>query len=228
MSASPSAQRPAPAARDRGLAAYRLLMVAYPPDFRAAYGREMAQLFRDQRRVAGLSRRPALGFWAAVVWDVARSAPALRLDALRAWWRARHPGSRTGGGPNLQSDGGTMLARRTVAALATLGGLFELANTGAEVWAGYAGVMLGWAVAMVLSVVMGALLLASGVALLRGGTGGARVARGTALACLALVIGLQLTWPFMSIFSRLLGVVLPLALLVVLRRGRGPSAPAVA
>lgn len=76
------------ASTDLGLVTYRLLLGAYPPAFRAAYGREMAQLFRDQRRAAAVGDHPVLGFWAAVVWDVVRSAPALRLDALRARWRA--------------------------------------------------------------------------------------------------------------------------------------------
>ena len=61
--------------------AYALLLRAYPPQFRAAYEREMALCFRDLVRDAGA---PGMGFWMMIVADVARSAPALRFDALRA------------------------------------------------------------------------------------------------------------------------------------------------
>src|SRR5436309_12214321 len=59
---------------------YRLLLRAYPPDFRAEYGREMVLLFRDQCRESDVR---TIRFWAAVIWDVARSAPALRAEAWR-------------------------------------------------------------------------------------------------------------------------------------------------
>src|SRR6266571_3381953 len=59
---------------------YRLLLRAYPPDFRAEYEREMVLLFRDQCRESDVR---TIGFWAAVIWDVARSAPALRAEAWR-------------------------------------------------------------------------------------------------------------------------------------------------
>src|SRR5437867_8229644 len=61
---------------------YRLLLRAYPPDFRSEYGREMVLLFRDQCRESDVR---TVGFWARVLCDVARSAPALRAEA----WRAR-------------------------------------------------------------------------------------------------------------------------------------------
>ena len=61
---------------------YRLLLRAYPADFRAQYGREMVLLFRDQCQENDVR---TLGFWAAVICDVARSAPALHAEA----WRAR-------------------------------------------------------------------------------------------------------------------------------------------
>ena len=59
---------------------YRLLLRAYPPDFRAEYEREMVLLFRDQCQESDVR---TLGFWAAVICDVARSAPALRAAAWR-------------------------------------------------------------------------------------------------------------------------------------------------
>src|SRR5207244_9049559 len=68
-----------PAAAER---IYRLLLRAYPPDFRAEYGREMVLLFRDQCRESDVR---TVRFWAMVLSDVARSAPALRAAAWRAW-----------------------------------------------------------------------------------------------------------------------------------------------
>src|SRR5258707_7780174 len=59
---------------------YRLLLRAYPPDFRGQYEREMVLLFRDQCRESDVH---TVGFWAAVIWDIARSAPALRMEAWR-------------------------------------------------------------------------------------------------------------------------------------------------
>jgi len=59
---------------------YRLLLRAYPPDFRAEYGREMVLVFRDQCRDGDVR---TLGFWVRVVWDVVCSAPALRAEATR-------------------------------------------------------------------------------------------------------------------------------------------------
>ncbi|NUQ21988.1 MAG: hypothetical protein HOQ09_13650 [Gemmatimonadaceae bacterium] len=47
---------------------YRLLLRAYPPRFRAEYGREMELIFRDQRRGEGGT---GPGFWGRTLWDVA-------------------------------------------------------------------------------------------------------------------------------------------------------------
>lgn len=59
----------------RGERAVRLLVRAYPPAFRAAYGGELAQCVRDARRALGeTSRLDALRFWAAVVADLAGGA----------------------------------------------------------------------------------------------------------------------------------------------------------
>ncbi|GJG85891.1 hypothetical protein tb265_10720 [Gemmatimonadetes bacterium T265] len=216
---------------------YRLLLRAYPAAFRAAYGREVEQLFRDQWRDRQRATAPGgahAGFWAAVLWDVVRSAPALRWAALHAARPAARVAGRAVDARSAHTTReGTMRARRTAAALAVLGGAYEVVNTGAEVWAGYGGPTAGWALAMALSTLMGLLLLAAGVALFRGGPGATRLSRGAALACLMLVVGLQLFMPFMSVFARLLGVGLPVALLLVTRpprgtAGRDPSVPAVA
>ena len=54
---------------------FRLLLRAYPREFRAKYGQEMVLVFRDQCREGDVR---SLGFWGRVLWDVLRSAPALR------------------------------------------------------------------------------------------------------------------------------------------------------
>src|SRR5437867_12956249 len=59
---------------------YRLLLRAYPPAFRAEYGREMVLVFRDQCRDSDVR---TLGFWMRVFWDIVRSAPTLRAEATR-------------------------------------------------------------------------------------------------------------------------------------------------
>ena len=216
---------------DLALAAYRLLLRAYPASFRAAFGRDMLQLFRDQRndlRRGGATTAPSrAGFWAAVVWDVARSAPALRLDALSARWRARWRALRHGPeGPHPHLSGGTM--RTTIAMLAMLSGAYEIVNALVAVKGHDATPMdAGVVFSAVLSVLMGVLLVAAGAALRRGGRRGAQTARVAALVVLALVVALQFTFPYMSIFSRLLGLLVPV-LLLVFTRSRGPSVPAVA
>ena len=68
---------------------YRLLLRAYPEGFRSTYGREMEQVFRDQRREAA---KCDARLWAETMWDVVRSAPALRMEATRAlWYEDIHP-----------------------------------------------------------------------------------------------------------------------------------------
>ena len=118
--------------------------------------------------------------------------------------------------------------RTTIAVLATLSGAYEIVNALVDVKGhGDAPADPGWVVAVALNILMGLLLVGAGGALLRGGRKGARTARVAALATLALVVALQLTFPFMSIFSRLVGFVVP-AMLLVFTRSRGPSVPAVA
>lgn len=62
---------------------YRLLLIAYPGEFRGAYGAEMAQVFRDrcreeQRRsgAVGLAR-----LWAHTLSDLAATAPEQHIEA---------------------------------------------------------------------------------------------------------------------------------------------------
>jgi hypothetical protein len=79
--------------------------------------------------------------------------------------------------------------------------------------------------AVALDFVMGALMLGAGIALLQRRANATRIA---ALACLVLVVGLQLTFPYMSIFSRLLGVGIPIALLLASRRDDSSAMPSMA
>jgi hypothetical protein len=51
---------------------YRFFLRAYPKEFRSAYGREMENFFRDQRRDAAGS---TAWLWLATLWDLLRSAP---------------------------------------------------------------------------------------------------------------------------------------------------------
>jgi hypothetical protein len=191
---------------------YRLLLRAYPAAFRAAYGREMVLAFRDQRRETGAS---GVRFWAAVVWDVARSAPALRVEALRA---RGEKGSRT--------EEGTM---KPMAILAVLIGALEVVNAAAEGWVGWTTYRDGYSLAGgVMGAVAGALLVASGIALLRRSPGAAAWARGAASTCLVMFLVIGLVTPRLSILALLLGIGFPLALLLFLRWSRGRSVPTMA
>lgn len=192
---------------------YRLLLRAYPAEFRAAYGREMVLIFRDRRRVTARGIR----FWWEMAWDVARSAPAQRLDAFRI-----------GGEGDIQVREGKM---RTMAILTVLIGGAEAANALIEGWAG--GIANGsgfWLAGVILTVVAGALLLVAGIAMLRRSPGAVQWAQAAAVACLTVVVLVRLVHGWMSIFGTILGIVFPIALLLYLRRtrGRGSSAPTMA
>ncbi len=66
---------------------YRVLLYAYPAEFRRRYGDDLLQALRDRRREARFSV-PVLGvlrLWAYILWDWFRSAPLLRL---RSWERS--------------------------------------------------------------------------------------------------------------------------------------------
>lgn len=60
---------------------YRLVLLAYPPEFRRAYGSRMAQAFRDCCREAYRRRGLAglLGLWLHTLLDLAATAPAERV-----------------------------------------------------------------------------------------------------------------------------------------------------
>ena len=179
---------------------YRLLLRAYPPDFRAEYGREMVLLFRDQCQESDLR---TIGFWAAVICDVARSAPALRAEA----WRSR--GS--------QSTQTTEVIMKLAAMLTVLLGVLGILNAVVEWVAGSTGTIQGMhALSLGLGVFASALLLTAGIALLRPTQGGRQAARLALFASLVMIVAARLLFPWMSVFSQLVGIGLPIALLIAL------------
>jgi hypothetical protein len=191
---------------------YRLLLRTYPADFRARYGREMILLFRDQCREADAG---SPRFWAAVLWDVARSAPALRTEV----WRARG-----------RENTGTLEAIMKLAAtLTVLLGVFGAVSALAEALGGVAQTPGGrYLLAIVLGGLAGALLLAAGIALLRRTPSGRQVASLALVASLVIVVVVRVVHPWMSIFSQLVGIGLPVALLIALHWPRRPSASGAA
>jgi hypothetical protein len=181
---------------------YRLLLQAYPPEFRAEYGREMVLVFGDQCRESDVR---SLGFWATVIWDVARSAPALRVAA----WRAR-----------ASENTRTMEVLMKLAAMLTvLLGVLGVLNAGVEWGAGAAATQTiqgAHALSLVLGVLASVLLLAAGVAMLSGTQRSRQAARVALFASLLMIVAARLLFPWMSIFSQLVGIGLPVALLIAL------------
>ena len=97
------AWRPPGLGRERRL--YGLLLRAYPRDFRAEYGSEMAADFMALRMEGSLP-----GVWARVVADVARSAPRERWDAWRAGRERVHAARRARGVPEADVSGAVVAA----------------------------------------------------------------------------------------------------------------------
>jgi hypothetical protein len=192
---------------------YRALLRAYPPGFRAQFEREMMLTFRQCRRDA--AGRVAW-FWAELLWDVARSAPALRLEAMRARWSV-----------NLHITEGAMKA---MAILATLIGGLEVINSLVEGVGGglhRPGLQL---LSVVLGMLGGVVLLVAGIAMLSRGARAILQALGMAVACLMAFVIIEFAAPVMSVAAMILGIGFPLVLLAFLlwQRGRGSRVPGVA
>ncbi|MDB4906146.1 MAG: hypothetical protein JWO05_930 [Gemmatimonadetes bacterium] len=191
--------------------AYRLMLRAYPPDFRARYGREMALLFLDLHRE---SRVRGVRFWAGQLRDVARSAPALQLEAFV---RGRRTHAHLGNG--------TMM---TMAILAIMIGAIEAVNASQEVYFGsvnhdgYA--LMGGT----MGVVAGLLLFSAGVAVLRRSERAASFLRASAITCLAVFAFMTVAMPLMSGASTLLGIGFPIVVLAYMWRNRARGESAVA
>ena len=66
---------------------YRALLHLYPARFRRAFGQELVEAFRDQRRDARGRDQRASAFWAGVLRDLVTQAAAERCASL---WRAAH------------------------------------------------------------------------------------------------------------------------------------------
>ncbi|MFL5620870.1 MAG: hypothetical protein ACJ79A_21015 [Gemmatimonadaceae bacterium] len=186
---------------------YALLLRAYPRAFRAAFGREMTLCFRDLVRDAGA---PGVGFWMMIVADVARSAPALRFDALRARWRS-----------NVRPEERRM---KPMGILAVLIGLTQIVNATTELVAGGAALATFPRFAVLLAIAVALLLLAAGIALVRRSPRAPSLARLAAVAWLVLVVITRAVHPWMSVFTLMLAVVFPIVLLVFVWRTRGTGA----
>ena len=179
----------------KGERVFRILLLAYPADFRRAFGEEMRVLFNDARRE---SRSP-VRLWGDVVWDVARSASRLRLDALRSR-------------DETYLKEGSM---KPMAILAVLVGVFEALGGGAEALAGgRAGDGMSL-LAGGLGLIAGAMLIAAGISLLRR-LPKARLAGGAALIALVAMVAASFMGR-LGIAAMAFGIVLPIALLLLMR-----------
>ena len=179
---------------------YRILLRAYPPGFRAEYEREMLVLFRDQCR-EGDPR--TLGFWVAAIVDVARSAPALRVEA----WRE-----------NIKT---IEVLMKLTASMAALFGVIGIVNATIEWSVGGSG-STAHLLALVLAVGAGVLLLVAGAAIVRPAERGLPVARLVLLASVVFIVASRLLHPWMGIFAQLVGIGLPVLVLIALYWPRRP------
>lgn len=190
---------------------YRALLRAYPPEFRAQFEREMMLTFRQCRRDAA---ERAAWFWVELFWDVARSAPALRLEGMRARWSV-----------DLHITEGAMKA---MAILATLVGALEVVNSLIEGVAGWPHRDAAWTSSVVLGVLGGVVLMLAGIAMLRGRAASRALVLGA--TCLLAYALIAIIAPVMSGLGMLLGIGFPILLMAFLfwQRGRDTRVPGAA
>ena len=189
---------------------YRLLLRAYPRDFRSEYGGEMMLLFRDEYRSRNAA---ALAFWTTMVSDVARSATSIWLEELSA--RAK------------DYTQIVEVIMKLAGILAVLLGVYGVVNALAEAVAGMGATPGGaYIVALVLGIIAAALLLTAGAALLRSPVSGRRTAIIASLASLVGVVIARLLSPWMSMLALVVGIGFPIVLFVALQwpNRSGPSA----
>jgi len=68
---------------------FQLMLRAYPREFRLDYGPDMTQLFCDcYRDLQRPGLIPAIAFWRRMIWDVIRTAPSERCEALERRYKA--------------------------------------------------------------------------------------------------------------------------------------------
>jgi hypothetical protein len=193
---------------------YRLLLRVYPRDFRSEYGREMTLLFRDEYRMRDAT---ALAFWARMVWDAAHSAMSMWVGV----WLAR----------GKEYTRTFEVIMKLAGTLAVLFGVFGALSALAEGVAAVRGTLGGaYLLAILLGGTAAALLITAGAALWRSKLSGRQTATIALVASLVIIVIARLTFPWMSTFSQLIGIGLPIALLAALHwpGKRGPSMSAAA
>jgi len=113
---------------------------------------------------------------------------------------------------------------KLAAVLTLLVGVFGVVNAVVEWVAWGTGTIAGrHGLALVLGICASALLLAGGAAILRPTQRGLHAARYALLASLVLIVATRLLHPWMSVFSQLVGMGLPVAFLIALYWPRKPS-----
>ena len=191
---------------------YRLLLRAYPPDFRSSYGREMSLLFRDEYRTRGAT---AFGFWITMMWDVARSASSMWVEELSA---------------RVERFTQTLeVVMKVAGTLAVLLGLLGVLNTLAETVAAMRGTLEGvHAMSVALGGIAAVLLVTAGAALFRSTPSNRQTATIALVASFVVILAARLTHPWMCMLGQVVGIGLPIALLAVLHwpHGRNPSTSA--
>jgi hypothetical protein len=110
---------------------------------------------------------------------------------------------------------------KSLAIVSALVGVFEAFNASAEGWYGGIAARDGYALtAGALGTLAGLLLVVAGAALLRGARSAPSIVHSAAAGCLAAIVLAAVFAPRLSVLATLLGVVVPLLLLVFVRRDR--------
>lgn len=186
---------------------YRVLMQAYPPGFRNAFGREMTLVFRDQQRDGLVAWR----YWIALIIEVASTAPRLWAEEVRESFL------------NMET------AMKLMSVLAILVGVLETANGLVESQAFAFGQRDTLSqVVLVLSIASAVLMTFAGLALLLRGRAARTMGRLAAVGCLATFAFMASARPMMSVAATGVGLAFPVALLVTLLVKRGAATSATA
>lgn len=188
---------------------YRLLLRAYPTSFRSEYGGEMMLLFRDEYRRKNAA---PLGFWVAMVSDVARSATSMWVEVLFA--RVK------------DYTRIVEVIMKLAGVLTVLLGVYGVVSALVEAVAGMRGTPGGaYILAVLLGVIAAALLLTAGASLLRSPVSGRHTTTIALLASLMIVLIARVLHPWMGMLALIVGIGSPILLLAALYwpNRRGPS-----